>query len=271
MRTRGKPDQITASTRAQDGFVTLLLPVSRDFARSLDHLMTGPDPEGPHKSRVALRRMRTLLGAFKPILARKTHHDLTARLRRSFQTIAALRDADVLAELLDTPALHEAAATQRRKTRKALNRQGATRLARDIAQTFSHKHWHRKGRRAQRHAPMTALAAAALTRAWDAACAHGSDLRLLAPQPQHDLRKLLKTLRYLAEFFAPLWPGPAQAAFLATLRPLQDLLGQLNDAVMAAALGLDHRPPAGTLDQAQALWSNLLAQPRWWPQADSQP
>lgn len=51
---------------------------------------------------------------------------------------------------------------------------------------------------------------------------------------QHDVRKRLKRLRYLAEFSAPLFSGRKVRAFIAALKPAQDALGLHNDEIMAA-------------------------------------
>jgi CHAD domain-containing protein len=51
---------------------------------------------------------------------------------------------------------------------------------------------------------------------------------------QHDVRKRLKRIRYLAEFSAPLFSGREVRAFIAALKPAQDALGLHNDELMAA-------------------------------------
>jgi CHAD domain-containing protein len=53
---------------------------------------------------------------------------------------------------------------------------------------------------------------------------------------RHELRKRLKTLRYAAEFFAPLYPGEHADQVLRELRRLQNVFGYLNDVAMAQEL-----------------------------------
>jgi len=54
------------------------------------------------------------------------------------------------------------------------------------------------------------------------------------PEPeQHSLRKRLKRLRYLAEFSQPLFSSRRAKAYLADLKPVQDLLGTYHDEVAA--------------------------------------
>jgi CHAD domain-containing protein len=49
----------------------------------------------------------------------------------------------------------------------------------------------------------------------------------------HRLRVTLKRLRYALEFFAPLFPGQRMQAYHLAATQLQDLLGQMNDLVVA--------------------------------------
>ncbi len=61
-------------------------------------------------------------------------------------------------------------------------------------------------------------------------CAHAGN------EERHAARIAAKRLRYVAEFFAPLFPGKRTRTYLETLAAAQDALGQFNDAVTAAAL-----------------------------------
>ena len=50
---------------------------------------------------------------------------------------------------------------------------------------------------------------------------------------RHKLRVRAKRLRYASEFFAPLFKASGRKAFLASLKRMQDELGELNDVAMA--------------------------------------
>jgi CHAD domain-containing protein len=52
----------------------------------------------------------------------------------------------------------------------------------------------------------------------------------------HDLRKKGKELRYLLEFFAPLFPGKVTKPMVKTLKALQDTLGRFQDREVQAAM-----------------------------------
>ena len=53
---------------------------------------------------------------------------------------------------------------------------------------------------------------------------------------RHAARIAAKWLRYVAEFFSPLFPGKRTKSYLEMLAATQDALGQYNDAVTAGAL-----------------------------------
>ena len=52
---------------------------------------------------------------------------------------------------------------------------------------------------------------------------------------QHQVRKRLKRLRYLAEFVAPLFSARKFKKFITSLKPVQDALGLYNDELTALA------------------------------------
>ena len=64
---------------------------------------------------------------------------------------------------------------------------------------------------------------------------------------QHQLRKRLKRLRYLAEFVSPLFPAGKVKKFVTGLKPVQDALGLYNDELMALAV---YRALAGKDEKA---------------------
>jgi CHAD domain-containing protein len=56
------------------------------------------------------------------------------------------------------------------------------------------------------------------------------------PAALHDLRKRGKELRYLLEFFAPLFPAESVAPMIKTLKALQDTLGRFQDREIQAEM-----------------------------------
>ena len=96
-------NQIRPTTRADKALRRLIRAGALAFARHLAQLMTSDDPEGPHKARVALRRLRAAFTAFRPILRAPVYRRQTATLRNLGREIGLLRDADVLALALNLP------------------------------------------------------------------------------------------------------------------------------------------------------------------------
>ena len=79
---------------------------------------------------------------------------------------------------------------------------------------------------------------------------------MLPEDQRHDLRKSLKTLRYVSDQFRPLWPK-SDPAFLTLLADLQDDLGHLNDITVARSMGQDVPDAPQVLAHAQTLWAAL--------------
>ena len=61
----------------------------------------------------------------------------------------------------------------------------------------------------------------------------GSNFLALDEDRQHQVRKRLKQLRYLAEFVTPLFPSRRCKKFIAGLKPVQEALGLYNDELTA--------------------------------------
>jgi inorganic triphosphatase YgiF len=108
----------------------------------------------------------------------------------------------------------------------------------------------------------------------------GRRFEALPLERQHQVRKRLKRLRYLAEFAAPLWPGKAARRYLKYLAPAQDALGHHNDVGVAAdkfradaahdphslfAAGFLQAHLAVTARAAQQALLPIAALRRFWP------
>ncbi|NEY91248.1 CHAD domain-containing protein [Tabrizicola oligotrophica] len=225
----------------------------------------------PSRGTRTLRRLRAALKAFHPILDEDLADTLQDKSRALFRILGEVRDADVMAlrfaEAQNAEATRDEAAHQRRRARKHLKRKKAEGFRTAVLRRLAGKGWRRGGKKAGalREAPVAVQAKAALNRAWAACLGNGPDLRQMRARTQHELRKDLKMLRYLTEFFEDLWPGAAQERFLATLRTLQDDLGEMTDTALARSLGHDDpsdlAPPQ---ERAAQDWQALQAQGPWW-------
>lgn len=256
---------------AAAAFVHLSDGLTAVFDENLVLLMQTDTAEPVHKARVALRRFRAAIAAFAPVLDEDLAGRLQDRSRALFRLLGGIRDADVMADRFagtDLAASTQArAAEERRKGRRLLKKTKAAGFHNWVGKRLSGKTWRRSGKKAKalREAPVAELARLALAQAWAASLSNGPDLTAMSPRAQHELRKDLKVLRYLCEFFADLWPGAAQDAFLDDLRALQDDLGELTDSATAHALGHEMEGDTSAHQaRAAAAWQALLTEGPWW-------
>lgn len=258
---------------------TLLDRILREQAEVFDShyaaLRGGSDAaETTHKARVALRRMRSALDGFAPILGGDEARRLSRRARRLFRILGPLREADVAAETFgsdhDRDKMRARADECRAEARAALDKAGAGDFAADLAGLLD------GGALIASRAPALRLARAdsgllgalALQRAWTEARVFGDSVAALDEEARHDFRKDMKTLRYLSEFFATSIPGKSPERFLSRMEDLQDDLGALNDiAVHAEGRPLDaalQRRADKAMAAAQGHWEKLRKLGPWW-------
>lgn len=259
------------------GFPTVEEVIRRAIATSAVRLVAfdpaarlGSDPEGVHQARVATRRLRSDLRTFRTLLDAEWAGRLSDELRWLGDVFGAVRDADVLLERLDAklPRLPE------------IDREPAKRLL-DHLRTD-----HERGRaqmlRALRSPRYDALldllvAAAADPRflprgddADDAEILRGVARRpwkhlaaavaALTDDPPdlalHGVRIRAKRARYAAEAVVPAFGKPARA-FARAVTELQDVLGDHQDAIVAAEWL--RRTAAGTADESTGFAAGQLA------------
>lgn len=261
---------------AEAALAALVTGCALEIDRHLAQVMETAAPEGPHKTRVALRRLTTALDAFAPLLRRSAAQALRREAKRIFRRLGEVRDVDVYLETLaarDRDRLAPEAEALREATRTALRERGALAFAPGLERALAGEDLFRSGRTglAARNQPVPALARAALDRARQRCRAHGKSLKAMGTRERHEFRKDMKTLRYLTEFFAGLWPEGASAPTLAAMQVMQDDLGLLND--MANARRRAGKPlgrgkaEAEATARAEAHWALLRKARPWWQAA----
>jgi CHAD domain-containing protein len=210
-------------------------------------------PEHLHQLRVAVRRLRTALRhfsswsgaidpAWEPALADLLHKLSAARDRDALATslVPALRQAGA-------PLLHLPASAGEADPVQVARAPSTGRLMLALL-AFAHA--------APTVAPTTSTAAPKRDlRSLARPLLRTLHRQLLADSKtflndndtlRHRTRRRLKRLRYCVEFLAPLFAAPAVKAYLQSLEPAQDALGEFNDAAVAqrafhAALAQDPR------------------------------
>ena len=244
--------KLTSGMTPEAGFRRIAAQCGQAFATQVAAVMTDDNAEGPHRARIALRRFRSVLAGFSPVIDPDARRDMAGRARALFRCLGRLRDADVLQAGCRDPAavagLGADADRVRAEVRIELTTLDAAGFAPTLGARLAGADWLRGGKTARRwhRRGLDRLGRRALGRAWQACVAHGPDLAALDTEPRHELRKDLKTLRYLSEYFAPFWPGRMRDRFLDHLRGLQDHLGVLNDLALARAPSDDNAPTDDT-------------------------
>ena len=253
--------------------------------------------EGAHQLRVGLTRLRAAHRALKPLLDTEAFHQLEDDARAIARAVGELRDADVLIEDIYAPvagaapdqhvfaALHHALqshrATKQGSARQCLQSGQWSRLLLSLALWPAMLETNPS---LQEHS-IEDYAKQALKKRWKKVAKCGRAIERLDPEEKHKMRRSLKKLRYMTEFFAPIFPNKDVKAFVKQLKMLQDVFGYVNDVRMAEQLrtiavehgeGPDCAIAAGiVLDtheeraaeawtHAQEEWRRLKSRDRYW-------
>jgi CHAD domain-containing protein len=261
-------------------FRSIVLSCAQALDAALAVFLESDDPAGPHKARVALRRLTTALDAFSPILRRKGSAALRSQAKAFFRDLGKVRDSDVhlMKADFDTGAgprkdLLSRNRRLRDKTRARLRKARTVAFAQILRLAVQQEDGifrRSPAAQARREAPVSAFAEDAISQAWAVCRGYGTSVKAIPEPGRHDFRKDMKTLRYLAEFFSADLPGLQDTDFLKDFRKMQDALGVLNDFTVALEIEgrkpSDRLPPtvAAALDRAEALWSRLYPAPVPW-------
>ena len=267
-------------------------------------MLAGRNPEYLHQMRVALRRLRSAFAVFRERIPTERLAAVEGEARSLAQRLGGARDWDVFCteslraiarSFPDEPGI--AAIVRRASRLRAAHGRDARAAVTDAAYTKSLL------RLAQmlaavddfidhRAESLPRFAATILQRRHKRLCRLGSRLAELSQDELHDLRIRAKKLRYAAEFFESLFPGPRARAYAKALSALQDVLGGLNDMTTAARLleaipalkGTGRPPASATLtegilrgwlasrsdvhrNELPAAWEAFRRQRRFWKRA----
>jgi triphosphatase len=268
-RKAGTPDfsaEATVEAAARDALRDCLAQVADNIV-----LMTVSDASaGPHQLRIGLRRLRTVIAAFKRMLGPKALAPVAQEARRLGRVVGGLRDLDVLVEktfaeasaggldptardalLAPVEARRQAA---RAEVRAALAAPDATCFLFDLAELIEGRGWLVPSDYSQSErlaTPVGEVAPAVIERRYRKVIKRGRHIAALDEGELHELRKELKKLRYTVELMAPLYGGKARKKFVKALNGLQDSFGGLNDAATTAGLLLCEDAPGSGDPAAQ--------------------
>jgi inorganic triphosphatase YgiF len=223
-------------------------------------------PEALHQARIALRRLRSALTVFKPILKDEAFEDVRADLKWAAGQFTLARELDVFIDGLakrpkSDPLDHLIA--RLRHARDAAYDQGLAALdsPRFAALLLDTAVWVETGqwqasddpaKAAARDEPVAHFAARVLDDRRHKVRKAAKGLKHLDPEARHQLRIEAKKLRYSAEFFQQAFPkgGRRYRRFVEALKGLQDQLGALNDIAVAEGIARHGVYGRGAVDLA---------------------
>jgi inorganic triphosphatase YgiF len=199
-------------------------------ARGVVH---GRDPEYLHQLRVGLRRLRSVLRAFRPLVG--TAKPVARRLRRFMPAFGEARDWDVFVEWLQQIPEAREVLVRARARRSAARRKARAAAASPEFQVFLLRtlRWLHGAPLRDTKDSLQGFAAKAFEKL------HKKALRKidwLDAEARHLLRIRVKRLRYGCEFFAASFPRASVRPYVKSLEALQDILGELNDVVVGRKL-----------------------------------
>ena len=252
-----RPAYFPRDATAEDAFRLTLMQCKWHIAANVPSVAQARDVEGLHQLRVGFRRLRVALSSFGGEFRTPSLEMLQSRAKKISARLAPARDLDVfLGELFEPAAVAngsaDAFAVLRSRARVARRRAWDDAVScvaspvfvgfmMELSDALDKRGW-REGRHGRAHATKgihafdtaaTALAERILDHRLAKVRRRARHLERLSDAERHCLRIRLKKLRYTAEFFAPLYDAKAVGRFVRRLSAMQDILGTLQDVVVA--------------------------------------
>jgi len=251
---RAKSVAPIASSTVENVFADIFSECFSHLLENIDGVLEGRDPEYLHQLRVAIRRFRGALSVFSDVVPKQMMAHIAGELQKAGQVLGDARNWDVFqhetlpAYTKETnTVLSEAflAHLQQRSRRAAANAKRLVRSQRfvDALLTIGALIVGRNWRNAATETTLNALAQPVGIFAQQVIEKRHKRLKkavaAIAPEhleTLHAVRIAGKKLRYSTQFFASLFSNKRAEPYADTLADIQDLLGRVNDAVIAQHL-----------------------------------
>jgi triphosphatase len=250
---KAQPLQLRRGMSAEQAMLAILDGCRTQVQGNVSGAMHSRNPEFLHQLRVGLRRLRSALGAFSPLVTKAGVRPVARELKAVVARLGGARDWDVFHALLLQQVAPPAGRSPEmarllrkvRARRSAARRQAREALASAAFQKFQlhlmrwteQAPWRRSAevRRAVAQ-PVGRFGRRALARHERKALRHAQRIDWADPAARHRLRILVKRLRYACEFFSGTLPEKATRRYLERLEAVQDVLGELNDIAVAGRM-----------------------------------
>jgi CHAD domain-containing protein len=196
--------------------------------------------------RVAARRLRAVLSAFRGFLPKAQRAWARDEIRRLADALSEVRNLDVFADGLIASARQavpqakrlEASIRRRRRAahaaaRRLIGSPSFTALMLELLRWFDGCGWRGRGDNDSLQQPIGEAAPAMLDRRLRAVSKAAEDFERQSPAERHQLRIAVKKLRYTAELLGGLYDAAVVRRFTEPLRRVQDDLGNANDLEVA--------------------------------------
>jgi inorganic triphosphatase YgiF len=277
---RAEDATLESKTTTADALSAILRSCARQIEANAEGVTERDDPEWVHQMRIGTRRLRACLALMRDLVPGDLIAPARADARWLARELGPARDLDVLADETlpaiakavrghgaddDTAALRtlRAHVARRRAAPRAAARAAVAsprfvqfllavgglaarpRFGVDPATTAA----------AALAAPARQFARPVLKRRQRKLSRRGTNLRDAAPAARHAARIAAKQLRYATEFFATLFPRRRTRAYRAALAELQEILGVLNDATVAADLAAEVAGPRAAATATLRGWA----------------
>lgn len=246
----------TGITRGMSGMAALRSvgnAAADNILQNWEFVLADSTPEGPHLLRVGLRRLRTALHMLRAKKLGPEFLVLEELAQQLGAVVGDLRDADVLLSDIFLPAARRLADIPECGVFRNVLNAHITEKRKAVCASLQSADWTRLklyclffdllvDRALARaggdydDAGVLEYADKALVKAWRQVSRWGKRIDTLTDEERHSLRKNLKSLRYVTEFFLPLYSAKKAKPFLKKLERLQDVFGYLNDVTTSRQL-----------------------------------
>lgn len=246
---KAEPVRLMPGMRTDAAFQTIARACLRHYRLNEALLLDHYDPLALHQARVAVRRLRSALTIFKPILAEADRVRFRDELRWLAGMLGEARDLDVLAARTGEGDLRDGIEAVRPEVHarviEALQAHRVRGLMLDLLEWLTLGAGQVEGEALEiRKEKAQSFAASRLAHFRRRVVKDGRRMKRLNDAARHEVRKDAKKLRYASEFFASLFARKKQrrrhARFIAALEGLQDDLGALNDLVSTPGILARH-------------------------------